>query len=825
MENSEKIIATETDAEKNASGNTTKKNTLFLDKIINWCFYILVALFPLWFLPLTSDVLNLNKQLLLAILTTIAFVAWLGKLLTQDNIKWYKGLLVILFLVFFAIYGLSTALSIRPYDSLMGFDTHLSRSFINLIYFFALFVLFVNYKETKKEKYSEIFKLLIIFLVSSALVVIIGLLHIFKAYILPWEFTKAISFNTIGSLTSLGMYAVILIPTILGLFFAFRSDNYKMDQKTALGLKIFLSAVLILSLFLTVILNFLSLWIMLAVTMILLVGFGLGRRHSLVNFNTGKIVLPMIILAICLVFILFKPNLTPGLNLPLEVGLTYKGGTNIVVETIKDKPILGTGPETFVYNYSLYKPQGINQSIFWNVRFTNAPIHVLNILSETGILGILSLLALLIVFVLKVIKNIISNEDGISQLTEIKIGLFSAWIALLLAWFLYPQNITLMFVFWLLFIFLTVLCTRKKDVITINLKTSSKIALLLSFSFIVVMIAVVGLLYLEGSKYLAEAKYKSSMEKAQEGDLEDAINGVVNATVINSHEDKFYRNLAQLFLFYSNQSLNDNDLTEEERAQRVQLGISNAINSAVRATVLDSQDVSNWIIRGYVYRNLINTIDGAGDWAIKSYQQALTLEPTNPFIYTEIARTFMAATNLAINAKSQEQAATYLNSAINAYNNAIQLKSDYSPANFEVALAYDIQGKVDEAIAKLEAIKGSNLQDAGLAFQLGVLYYKDSQFGKAKTEFTRAISIDNNYSNALYFLGLLYDREGNKEVAIEQFEKVAELNPENELVQQILVNLRAGKPALGSPELGPPEQPEEIPIEEGSIEPSKFQLP
>lgn len=816
MENSEKLSVTNTGEEK---------NTLFLDKIINWCLYALVALFPLWFLPFTSNVLNLNKQLLLAVLTTIAFVAWLGKLLTQDTIKWYKGLLIILFSVFFVVYGLSTALSIRPYDSLMGFDNHLSRAFVNLIYFFALFVLFVNYKETKKEKYSEIFKLIIIFLASSIIVIILGILHIFKAYILPWDFTKTISFNTIGSLTSLGMYAAILIPMALGLLFAFRSNNYKMDKKITFGLKIFLSAILVLSFFLIIILNFLSLWIMLAVAMILLIGFGLGRRRNSVNFSSGKIVLPMIILTVCLLFIFFKPNLAPGLNLPLEVGLTYKGGTNIVVETLKDKPILGTGPETFVYNYSLHKPQSINETVFWNVRFTNAPIHILNVLSETGILGLLALLVLIVFFVFKVIKNIISDEDETNRLTEVKIGLFSAWIALLLAWFLYPQNIVLMFTFWLLFMLLAVLCITKKDVTTINLKTSNKIALLVSFSFIIVMIAVVSLLYLGGSKYLAEAKYKSSIEKAQEGDLEEAINDVIDATVINSHEDKFYRNLAQMFLIHINESLNDENLGEEEQQQRVQLGISNTINSAVRATVLDPKNVSNWMIRGYVYRNLLTLVNGAGDWAIKSYQQALALEPSNPFIYTEIARTFMTATELAINAKDNEQAAIYLNNAINAYNNAIQLKPDYSPANFEIALAYDRQGKVDEAIAKLEGLKASNLQDAGLAFQLGVLYYKDSQFDKAEPEFIRAISINNNYSNARYFLGLLYDEKGNKEAAIEQFEKVAELNPENELVQQILNNLKAGKPALGSPELGPPEQPEEIPIEENPSEPSKFQLP
>jgi len=100
----------------------------------------------------------------------------------------------------------------------------------------------------------------------------------------------------------------------------------------------------------------------------------------------------------------------------------------------------------------------------------------------------------------------------------------------------------------------------------------------------------------------------------------------------------------------------------------------------------------------------------------------------------------------------------------------------------------------------------------GLAFQLGVLYYSDKQFDKAKAEFERTVSLNENYSNARYFLGLVYDREGKKSEAISQFEKVANLNPDNEEVKKILDNLKAGKPAL---EGITPAQP---PIEEKPTE-------
>jgi len=107
-----------------------------------------------------------------------------------------------------------------------------------------------------------------------------------------------------------------------------------------------------------------------------------------------------------------------------------------------------------------------------------------------------------------------------------------------------------------------------------------------------------------------------------------------------------------------------------------------------------------------------------------------------------------------------------------------------------------MEGKTEEAIEKMETAKQLSPFDVGLAFQLGVLYYSDKQFDKAKVEFERAISLNENYSNARYFLGLIYDRENKKSEAISQFEKIAELNPDNEEVKQILANLKAGKEAL-----------------------------
>ena len=99
-------------------------------------------------------------------------------------------------------------------------------------------------------------------------------------------------------------------------------------------------------------------------------------------------------------------------------------------------------------------------------------------------------------------------------------------------------------------------------------------------------------------------------------------------------------------------------------------------------------------------------------------------------------------------------------------------------------------------------------------FQLGLLKYNQQDNDGARDAFGRAVQLSNDYANALYFLGLTEDRLGNTESAIQLFERVSGLNPENTEVKGILENLNDGlSPFAGG---GAPAVPEELPIDEDS---------
>ena len=751
-----------------------------LDETVRKIIYALIFLIPLWFLPITSSVVELGKQALMVLLVVVALILWSIRVLNRGEIRWKGNILNIAIGIFALIAILATIFSIRPYGSLVGWSDHMNGSLINILCFIALYFLIVNSFKGLKET----FNLLFTFIISSAIVSILGILQI----------VKVISFNTIGSINALGIFVTVVTILLIALLFVVKRK----------GIKIFFLLLGLLNLVILFGINFWVLWLVLAIGMAVILVFGLMQMVKL-GEKISWVALPIVLLALSLIFLFFKPSLPFKSNLPVEVSLSYKSGLSVISQTLKTNPVLGTGPETFAFNYAKYKPEGINQTAFWNVRFVNAPAEIYSLTSDMGILGLLGFLAILILFAIRAVSSLIKEKEENDILKRfLNIGFFAGWISLAVCWFIYFQSFVLIFMLWILMSCFLIEEPALKEKIY-NLKKSPKVLLIASLIFMVIIVLVIGLLYVTGTRYVADIIYTRGVNLVQvKGDVDGGLNKIIKSTVINPYEDNAYRALSQLFVVKLQQDAVNDKLTQQEKASLIQTDAVNAINSATQITTLSPKDASNWLLRGQVYRGLIRIIDGASEWAESSYNEAIKLEPSNPFAYLELGRLYADRADIIVEEarSNQETRKTwdgYIAKAMENFDQAIKLKSNYSDAYFEQAKLYDRQGKLPEAIQKLEINKQLSPKDSNMAFQLGVLYYRSEQFKKAKAEFIRAIVLDDNFSNARYFLGLLYDWEGDRESAFDQFNRIAELNPDNEQIKTILANLNAGKPALGKP--------------------------
>ena len=787
------------------------------EKISKVSIYLLAFLLPIFFLPWTSNVLDFNKQALLIVLVFVSLFAWLLKILISGKLKINLNLVHIPIIVLFLVYLVSTIFSAWRYGSFWGWPQITAESLITLLGFVLLYFLVVNIFEKR-----EVFHLITMLLFSCFLAIAFGTLQLFGKFLLPFDFTKGSLFNTIGGINSLGVFTAVLLPLFV-IFLIISTKKY---------LKGFAMAAIILSAILLVLVNLPVAWWLVIAGSAMIIAFVMQKREF---FDSRWLVLPMFFLALALFFSLFGFQI-PGVPArPAEVFLTQKASLDVTIQTLKDSPVFGSGPGTFIYNFSKYKSIDFNQSSFWNIRFNQAGSKFLTVLSTTGVLGALSFLALIGFFVFYGIKFLFKRPDetqtknlsrALNKKTSEEIlskteeerneglfwilgsGIFISFTVLSIGYFLYQSSLSLNFVYFLLIgSFISLFSFTKKEFL---LKPSSLITLGVTFAFTMVFIFGLGILILEGQRYLAEVNYSKGVRAWQQGRSAQSLEYLTKAVRISPKADLYWRELSQVYLQNINEVARSADLSQAEITRRVQIFINNAVNSAKVATDVNPNNVANWSVRGFIYQNLIGVVGGTKDWAVTSYEEALKLEPANPYFPTQAGIALLKELNFLPQERVEEREKN-LNEAKEQFQKATELKSDYAPAHFQLAIVYQAQGKQLEAIGELEKARSSAPNDTGLAFQLGLIYYQNKEHQKARVEFERAVLLDSNYSNALYFLGLTYNQLGEKEMTIETFKRILTLNPDNPQVKIILDNLEAGRSILaGIVEEVPPI----VPIEE-----------
>jgi tetratricopeptide (TPR) repeat protein/O-antigen ligase len=766
--------------------------TLFFDKLNKIPLYLFLFLIPIFFLPFGSDVLDFPKQILASILIPLSLIGWLGKGICAGKLilRGHKIFYFSLILIFLSLL-LSSVFSILGDISFFGYLSDITDSFLTFLLFLILTFLFINSFQTEAEFPPFLFFLLL----SGAVAGIFNLLQIYKIFVLPFDFAKNYSFNTIGTPNSFAILGAVFLP--ISLILAFSSKGY---LRIILGLTSFIF-------FANVVLtNFKTAWVALMICILVLFVFGFGKEKK-IKVSFALLLMTGLIFSL---FFYFFPLSLPGFPV-LSPEVFLSSHSEIVIlkgvfgEGIKNL-ILGTGPGTFIFDYSKYHSPLLNQTLFWGTRFANGNSSFFDWLSTKGVFGGASLLFFYLLIIYSVLKELSKNKA--QNFIGIKLGLSSGILGLICASFFYSFNFTLYFAFWFLASLLLFFFSSKAT--EINLGSRSR-TILANGILMLIIIFTLGLNFFQGQKYLAEMKYLKGIEAFRAGDVEKAINYLQQATGLNPSLDIYWRDLSQLFLTKTNLISQNANLPSEEKRRLTNSAIVNGAEAINQAINILPVNVANWNVRGFFYRNLVG-VEGAGDLSLASYQKAIDLEPTSPFAYGEKGRVHILMAQDFSQKGKEDLAKENLDLALESLKTAVNLKPDYAPAHYLLAVVYDQQGKMEEAISKLEETQIITPQDSGVAFQLGLLYWRKEKTKEARQQFEKAVILNADYSNARYMLGLAYDKDGEKEKAKKEFEKLITLNPQNEQLRKILENIEKGLPALEGVISSQPPLPE-LPFE------------
>jgi len=703
----------------------------------------------------------------------------------QKEWKVYGSIIFLLFSLFLVCVFCSAWFSNAPYLSWVGSSKQESLSFLSFVAYGLLFFLVIEVINTQTRKQILIFSLLL----SS---VISGLLGCFALLGLPiFSFFGAQIYSTIGSINNFCLFSLVTSLLFIG-FFIFHTQEFPFffsGWRSVLekGLCVLLS---VQTVFILLLVDYKVFWILFIIGCFLFLGSVFLKAQRIAFW---KLCLPIIITFISLLF-LFVPR-PFSREIPVEVTPGNLLSWHIATQTLQTEGYwFGSGPGTYSFDFAKHHSADLNQTIFWNTRFADSYSFFLTMIPTMGIVTTSIFVLFFLIFFFFSLKTILQKSNEKNYYSQ---PFFCAWLILVVSLFLFSMNITL---FFLLFGLSGILAQSflKEKVPRILEKKKIRILFsgLLLFAFSIVLVFGV---FFSIQRFVAEAAYAKAVQiDRQQASTSDLVSWLETAAHLNRFHDGYYRNLATALYTLSVEKVDELEQKEsisDSEKSYVQALIAASINAIVRATDLSPSNGLNWIERQKIYRGLLAFHLQTANVAVSSGLQAITLEPINPVAWTEFGKTYLAIVTQDVSLSSDNQQ-EYLKQAESAFGTSIDLKSDYSVAHYQLALTYELQGRLNDAIQKMEQVIIYNPSDVGAFFQLGVYYLKRLEEGdldRAGEAFADAITLLPSYTNAHWYLASVYEQKQLEEYAIMEVQKVLELDPGNQLAEARLRRLQLGQ--------------------------------
>lgn len=741
-----------------------------------------VFLVPLFFLPWTTSVLEFNKQMLLICLSGAALILWLLHVVVSGRLLWRPNSVDAAVGSVLVATALATLFSLTRFKSLFGLSGSLSESFVVILALSILYFVSVH----SFQDHGRSAKMVMV--TSLCLALLYGVLQLLGVYLFGFfEFTKSDAFNSVGSVNSLGMMGALALP----IFYRFKDSNKLYSYVGKLGA--------FLALALLVILNWWALWVVAIAGMACLIATeSLADRQSSENtkFRLARFIFPMTVIVLGVFLMIVNFNLSAlKAGLPIEVAPSFSLSGHVATEVLKKSPAFGYGPENFSLAFDKFGASSLANTTLSNVKFFDSTSQMINFAVGGGIVLLVALVFLLWVLASSIIKRFNGGEYHEHA------GVLSALAALVVGMFLYPFNLTLMFLFYMV-ITLTVLALWGNESRALNVEERASTSLVSSLGFIGGLILVLVGSYFGVAIYLSDLKYAQALSSDSN---DKAIEHLVEAINWNGNDDRYYRTASQVALNLMVEELNKKPASED-RTAKVQNYMASAINLARRATEVGPKEANNWSNLGAVYQSLLGFVDGVEKLSEDAYLMAASLRPGDASYFNQIGATYLASADFARQlaasggangARFQAAVGPALSKAEENFKKAIEISPNFGLAIYNLGVVYDRQGKINESISQLEKIMPYNSNQPGLAFELGLLYYRVGQKDKAFNELQRAVLLSPDFANARWYLALISEERGDFASAIEQLEKIltVEANKDNPEVLAKLAQLRSGQKA------------------------------
>lgn len=650
-----------------------------IDAIVMFLLLATVSLSPLVLFNQTTEFFEIPKLIFLIGATILLFGFWLFSCILKGKVSLSRTPLDVPLLVLLIAVLVSAFFSATRLTAIYGDFPQVNESIIA----WAIYILLYFITVTQLRTVRNIRSVLTALYVSGAIVAVVTLLSFFKLY-LPFDFAKAPNFTPTGSTFSTIAMMLLLLP--LPLVSLLNDDRKYMPVAGAVVFSILFGLVVILTG---------SLPFSIVLVALIVITFLISRPQQ-IKRNFGFFLIPVLTMLVVFFLATFPlPGALGGIhtlenNFPKEIQLPFPVSWKISASSFRDAPFFGTGPASYIFNFTAYKPIEYNTLPFWSFSFNAAHDEFLTFLGTMGIFGSAALIALSLVILAAARRTLMhQNYEGLEgeENPVLVIGLaLSGIVAVVL---LALHSITLVSALVTIFVLAAFMMAQrpvreKLLELSMGIKATTsenrQIDLFPIIIFIVFILLAIPFLFRVSTAVMADYYHRQALNQASKsGTL--AYQYLQKAESLNPYIDLYRVDMAQTNFALANAlaakngptkdnpqgSLSDND------KKTIQTLLSQAINEARVSVTLSPRSATNWEVLGSIYRNIAGVAQNALAFSLDAYSNAIQRDPVNPALRVTVGGIYYAAKNYTL--------------ATRYFSDAANLKPDYANAYYNLAIA------------------------------------------------------------------------------------------------------------------------------------------
>ncbi|MBI3559922.1 tetratricopeptide repeat protein [Candidatus Gottesmanbacteria bacterium] len=349
--------------------------------------------------------------------------------------------------------------------------------------------------------------------------------------------------------------------------------------------------------------------------------------------------------------------------------LPFWANWQIILESYKNwrQLVFGVGAENFLAAFTAGRSAALNMTTLWNTRFMAGSSFLFHIATVYGVIGA----AAFIYFLLGLFKATpwLFARGGLVKFSPLHISFLIAALSLI---FLPPSFPT--------FIVIAMILILSEPSTRISFARPGLAKLTAIASLLVVGAAVYGLT----RAYGAELAFAKSLKVLEKRDGTGVYNLQIRAIGLNPRVTRFHTAYSQTNVALANALAGtatasaSTEQLDKDRQMTTQL-LQQAIREAKLGVSLAPRNILAWENLATVYQTLTGAAKGADQWAVAAYQQAVSLDPTNPVLRLRLGGAYVGQQKLDL--------------AETSYLTAITLKPDYANAYYNIAFVYREQKK------------------------------------------------------------------------------------------------------------------------------------